>query len=241
MKNYLKIVLLAAVVSVIGLGFHFNQVRQDNDTTARLAVQKAADLEQKLNAERLLEEQHVALVQFTLKAMEMKPATKISSAKQKIIAEKCAADTIKYIHIVEAEGNNDRLTLVQREQNAREQYISMVKIESNFDNSSKSPVGAVGIGQIMPGTFASTIKSFDIGAKQEDIYNEDVNLAIGAIYFNQLLAEQDNNPRFASIAYNGGSKTADKFKTLADINQESANYALKTEHVKETVNKTNNK
>jgi hypothetical protein len=159
------------------------------------------------------------LIEFTLTAMDMAPKSKISSAKREIVAEKLVNYTIKYLP----------------NQDSREQYISMIKIESNFENTARSPVGAQGIGQIMPSTFNGVIKTMDIKATPEDIANEDVNLMVGAYYFNTLLTEQRGNPRLASIAYNGGSKVAESFKKMNRINQESANYGLLTEHVKETV------
>lgn len=213
-----KFLLAIFIVLITSVGYltadHLNGKEE-----ARLAAVKTAEMEKKLQEEQLRKEQKAALVDFTLKAMDMAPPSRISLAKRHIISDKLADIVMKYIP----------------NQDARESYISMVKIESNFDQSAKSPVGATGIGQIMPSTFAYTIKKMDVGAKQEDIHNEDVNLTVGAFYFNELLTEQSGNPRLASIAYNGGSKTADKFKKMGNINQESANYALKTDHVKETV------
>ena len=168
------------------------------------------------------EVQRKALVEFTLTAMDMEPKSRISQAKKTALAEKLARAVVQALPTLDS----------------REQYISMVKIESNFENSARSPVGATGIGQIMPATFNGTIKKMDIDARPEDITNEDVNLAVGAFYFNELLNEQKGNPRLASIAYNGGGRTAEKFKKMVDINPESSNYALKTEHVKDTVRDT---
>lgn len=163
-----------------------------------------------------------ALTEFTLTVMDMEPKTKASLAKRAAIAEKIAEFTLNGLP----------------NQDSREHYISMIKIESNFENAARSPVGAQGIGQIMPGTFNGTMVKLNTGIKSEDIHNEDINLMVGVFYFNELLLQQKGNPRLASIAYNGGGRTAEKFKKLVDINKETANYSLKADHVKETTRST---
>lgn len=199
----------------------------------RLTEQLTVKEQQLLDIE-VAKRQDEALLEFTLTAMDMAPAVKLSDAKRRTTAEKVVKFAAQYISIFDVNGRVD----VKATQDAREQYVSMVKIESNFENNARSPVGATGIGQIMPGTFNWTVKLMEIGARPEDISSEDINLTVGAFYYNMLLGEQKNNPRLASIAYNGGTRTADQFKKLVDINKESANYALKTDHVKETVKET---
>lgn len=183
------------------------------------AKNRAEQAELKLKKEEEVRRQKDALIQFTLKAMDLPPESKLSGTNKQILAVKIANIVVGRI------GTQD----------AQEQYVSMIKIESNFDNTARSPVGATGIGQIMPATFTDAAKNCGLEVKSSDITNEDINLTVGACYFKALLTEQGNNPRLASLAYNGGSKVAAKFKKMADVNQESANYALKTEHVKDLV------
>lgn len=155
------------------------------------------------------------LRQFTLKAMNIAPVVKLSETRQMIVANKVVEIVMKNIPT----------------RDARESYISMLKIESNFDNTAKSPASAVGIGQIIPSTFKSAAEQCGLKVSAEDIANEDINLQVGSCYYNRLLLENQNNPRLAAIAYNGGQHTVEKFKKLANINEESANYGLKMEHV----------
>jgi hypothetical protein len=221
MKDFIKkyiVVLVGLGVLAIPLVGVLVYPKDNNE----VVVVENAELVALREKVRLAEEkitQKENLVKFIMTCMEMEPKSKVSMAKRQSIADKLADAVIKNLP----------------NQDAREQYISMVKIESNFENNSKSPVGAVGIGQIMPSTFNGTIKKMNMGIKPEDITSEDVNLNVGAFYFNELLVEQQGNPRLASIAYNGGGRTANSFKKMNRINAESANYSLLTEHIKETV------
>lgn len=216
------LIFAVLVIVTIPLSSVFLQEKQQKDNSVAQVETELKKLQDETKIAQEKESNKKALIEFTLTVMDMEPKTKSSLAKRSAIAEKLANFTLKGLP----------------NQDSREQYISMVKLESNFDNTSKSPVGAQGIGQIMPATFNGTMAKLDIGIKSEDIFNEDINLMVGIFYFNELLVQQKGNPRLASIAYNGGSKTAEKFKKLVDINQESANYALKTEHVKETTRAT---
>lgn len=167
-------------------------------------------------------EEEAEIVTFVLTAMEMAPIAKMSEARKTVLAEKIAKVTMKYLTT----------------QIAREQFVAMIKNETNFNHSLISPVGAVGIGQVMRPTFKETMVKLNIGITADDIANEEINLMVGAYYYNEMIIQQKGNPRLATIAYNGGKTTADKFKKMSAINAESANYALKTDHVRETVKAT---
>jgi len=168
------------------------------------------------------EQEKAEIVTFIVTTMEMEPRVKFSGAMKAVKAEKIANVVMKYLPT----------------QDAREQYVCMLKKESNFDNSARSPVGAVGIGQIMPPTFKDTMSKLGIGIAADDITNEDINLMVGAFYYNELVNQQNGNIRLGTIAYNGGSRTAQTFKKMTSINAESANYALHTDHIRESVKAT---
>jgi len=157
------------------------------------------------------------LKDFTIKAMNIAPAARLSDSKKKILADKIVSTVMRNI-----EGKE-----------SRESYISMLKIESNFENSVKSPMSAVGIGQIMPTTFKYAAEKCNLKVTAEDIYNEDLNILVGSCYYNILLTENEYNPRLAAISYNGGPKTVAALKKLSNMNLESANYFTKMQYVKE--------
>lgn len=77
-------------------------------------------------------------------------------------------------------------------------------VESRFDNSVVSPVGAIGVMQLMPRTAAA------LGV---DPYNATQNIMGGAKYLSALYKKYGNwNQAFA--AYNWGPGNVDKYDTL---------------------------
>jgi hypothetical protein len=73
-------------------------------------------------------------------------------------------------------------------------FVRMIQRESNFDPAAVSPKGAIGLGQIMPGTAG------DLGIDPKDPIQ---NLTGAARYFKQQL-DAFGNPMLALAAYNAG-------------------------------------
>ena len=73
-------------------------------------------------------------------------------------------------------------------------FVRMIQRESNFDPTAVSPKGAIGLGQIMPGTAG------DLGIDPKDPIQ---NLTGAARYFKQQL-DAFGNPMLALAAYNAG-------------------------------------
>jgi hypothetical protein len=119
----------------------------------------------------------------------------------------------------------------------REIFVLILFIETKFNHSLKSPVGATGIAQLMPKYFSDFAKICNLSIKPEDINDLDVNLTVGACLFNDLLAKQKGNYLLAAAAYNAGneSPTVKKLKQLGSINTETANYIAKLAFLRKTV------
>lgn len=117
----------------------------------------------------------------------------------------------------------------------KKQWVTLLSIESRFDQSAESPAGAIGIGQLMPQftqTFASHcgIK----GLKPEDIKDRVVNATLSACLFRHLIENvEGNSVHLALSAYNAGfeSKTYKDLKNLRNINPETANYITRFSYV----------
>ncbi len=78
--------------------------------------------------------------------------------------------------------------------------------ESARNPKVKSPVGASGLMQIMPGTATHTVKMFSIpdyrGPGQ--LLEPETNINIGTSYLQYVYQQFGNNRIFASAAYNAG-------------------------------------
>lgn len=78
--------------------------------------------------------------------------------------------------------------------------FGLVKAESEFNRRAVSPVGAVGLTQLMP----STARYFQEGLSREQLFDRDTNLRIGFRYLATLLEQYDGNLELALLAYNRG-------------------------------------
>ena len=87
---------------------------------------------------------------------------------------------------------------------------SIMRAESFYDSNALSPVGAVGLMQIMPYTALKIAK--DLGAdsyKLEDLRRPEVNIGLGSYYLDTLARYYRGNVVLAIAAYNAGPKAVD--------------------------------
>ena len=76
----------------------------------------------------------------------------------------------------------------------------LVRVESQFNERATSPVGAVGLTQLMP----ETAKWFEKGVTRPKLYDRQTNLRIGFRYLRTLIQEQKGNVKMALLVYNRG-------------------------------------
>lgn len=84
--------------------------------------------------------------------------------------------------------------------------FELVRVESEFDGRAISPVGAVGLTQLMP----RTAQILSPGITRRDLFDRKTNLRLGFRFYNDLLAYYDGNVRLALLAYNRGPSTVDR-------------------------------
>jgi soluble lytic murein transglycosylase-like protein len=84
--------------------------------------------------------------------------------------------------------------------------FGLVKAESSFRTSAVSPVGAVGLTQVMPATARWLVP----GTTRRDLMDTDTNLRIGFKYLRQLLDSFDGDEQLALTAYNRGPGTVNR-------------------------------
>lgn len=88
----------------------------------------------------------------------------------------------------------------QAEGIAPELAFRLVKIESDFKPKALSPVGAVGLTQLM----LPTARHFAPGITRAQLMNPDTNLRIGFRYLRGLIREYNGNVKLALLVYNRG-------------------------------------
>lgn len=76
----------------------------------------------------------------------------------------------------------------------------LVKLESDFNERATSPVGAIGLTQVMPATARYFVKN----ATREKLYDRDTNLRVGFRYLRSLIREYNGDLKIALLVYNRG-------------------------------------
>lgn len=76
----------------------------------------------------------------------------------------------------------------------------LVKLESDFKERALSPVGAIGLTQVMP----STAKYFHRGVTRERLFDRETNLRVGFRYLRTLVQEYRGDVKLALLVYNRG-------------------------------------
>lgn len=84
--------------------------------------------------------------------------------------------------------------------------FGLVKAESSFRPKAVSPVGAIGLTQLMP----ATARGLRPGTTRRDLMKPETNLQLGFKYLKQLKDRYNGNEQLALTAYNRGPGTVDK-------------------------------
>jgi soluble lytic murein transglycosylase-like protein len=82
----------------------------------------------------------------------------------------------------------------------------LVKLESGFNPRATSPVGAVGLVQVMP----STAVLYDRTVDRDELYDPKTNLRIGFTYLRRLIGLYGGDVRLALLACNLGEEAVDE-------------------------------
>ena len=82
----------------------------------------------------------------------------------------------------------------------------LVRLESEFNEHATSPVGAVGLTQVM----LPTAQYYQKGITKDRLYGREVNLRIGFRYLRALIRENEGNTNLALLVYNRGPAAVQK-------------------------------
>jgi soluble lytic murein transglycosylase-like protein len=93
---------------------------------------------------------------------------------------------------------------------------AVVQVESAYDTYARSPKGALGLMQLMPGT----IKQYGV----KNPFNPVENVAAGCAYLRDLLDRYQNDETLALAAYNAGPGAVDNHGQAVPPYRETQNY-----------------
>lgn len=84
------------------------------------------------------------------------------------------------------------------------ELMAIARRESAFFPEARSPVGARGLMQLLPGTARATARREGISVRTSQLYEVEPNVHLGSAYYRQLLERFDGNRAVALAAYNAG-------------------------------------
>ena len=79
--------------------------------------------------------------------------------------------------------------------------LSVIREESHFNPSIVSPVGAVGLMQLMPATANEIASAYGIS---NNLMNPETNIRLGSLYYSKMKSSLWDKDAYAIMAYNGG-------------------------------------
>jgi soluble lytic murein transglycosylase-like protein len=84
--------------------------------------------------------------------------------------------------------------------------FELVRLESNFNPRAVSPVGALGLAQVMP----ATARWLQPEITRQELFEPETNLRLGFRFYRSLLDYYQGDVRLALLAYNRGPGTVDR-------------------------------
>lgn len=89
--------------------------------------------------------------------------------------------------------------------------MSLTRQESAFNEKASSPVGALGLMQLMPSTARQIANTLGVKISRTELLNSDTNLTLGSHYLDTLLDRYAGNTILATAAYNAGPYRVDRW------------------------------
>jgi len=102
--------------------------------------------------------------------------------------------------------------------------FAVIRQESAFNKEARSPAGARGLMQLMPGTGRLTARQHRIPySGTQSLYEAEKNISLGTRYLHQVGERFNGNTVLATAAYNAGPHRVQKWLT-EEQNQQAANW-----------------
>ncbi len=137
---------------------------------------------------------------------------------------------LKYFDIVKKEAANNNVDPYL--------ILSIIKIESNFNIMSTSNKNAKGLMQMIEATAKEVNDRINVtdNIDENDIYDVDLNIALGTNYIASLIKRYNGNYYLAICAYNAGLGNVDKWIAEGIISHKLNDYENTSIPFKETEN-----
>lgn len=88
---------------------------------------------------------------------------------------------------------------------------AIMRQESAFKTTAKSPVGARGLMQLMPNTAVRAAKEIPIDIDVDEVWRPDINLKLGAFYLGKLMKNFKGSVPLAASGYNAGPQAVQRW------------------------------
>lgn len=139
--------------------------------------------------------------------------------------------TLLYPHRYESE-----ITLYAKKYNLDPALVaSVINVESGFDKNKVSPVGAIGLMQLMPTTAVEiAAKNGVAGFTVSDLYEVETNIDFGCYYLNYLQNFFEGNLTNVLASYNAGLNNVNAW--LLDVTYSEDGYTIEKTPYTETNN-----
>lgn len=98
--------------------------------------------------------------------------------------------------------------------------FAMARQESGFSPTARSPVGALGILQLMPSTAKKVAHRMNVQYSAQKLLDPAYNIALGSKYLKELLNQFDNNYVLATAAYNAGPHRVNEWLNLRPLTED---------------------
>lgn len=226
----LTYVLFATVAGLLSFFYYKKDVVMDNRQEIIQNInekmrRKYSEQEDFVNKIKQQEEEDQKLGQYIINMMYHTSAgKKLSDAKKQTLAR----DIVRTANEIFETTEHKRA------------FVVVIAIESEFQKFAQSPTGPKGYSQVAKNSFKEAMNICGLGdVKDDDVWDQDLNLLAGACYFKMALERNNNDTYAAIVAYNQGpnsvsAKTYSKSGSLDNI--EALKYIAKFTFLKRKVN-----